>query len=200
MFEKIANQFKKPSGFLGKIVASLMIKGNRHAYNTLMNDLKILPTDKLLEIGYGPGLGINLIAESIDSCNIYGIDFSELMYKRATKRNKLFIAKNRVRLLFGDFIETNINTTDFDKIFCLNVVYFWDDLMVPFTKIRSLLKTDGIFHFYMAKKEDLDQLKFTSDDVFNKYSIDQVTDALKLSGFSTIDSHFNKGYFVKARK
>ena len=49
----------------------------------------------------------------------------------------------------------------FDKIFCINVVYFWNDLHKPFEKIKSLLKDDGVFCFYMEKKEDLKKLKFT---------------------------------------
>lgn len=144
MFEKIAEQFRKPSGFWGKIVSGLMIKGNRPAYDVLLKDMDVQSGEKVLEIGYGPGIGIHLLATAIN-CQIYGVDFSELMHKKASKRNKKVIASGNVNLLFGDFVETQINTDGFDKVFCLNVVYFWDDLMPPFVKIRSLLKEGGHF-------------------------------------------------------
>ena len=196
----IGMQFKKPRGVPGKIISDLMIIGNRSAYDNMIRDLKIQTNDKILEIGYGPGVGIGLISRIFESCNIYGIDFSELMYKRASKRNYRFIKDNRVHLMFGDFVETELNTSGFDKIFCINVVYFWDDLQKPFEKVKSLLKDDGTFCIYMAGKDELNKAKFTRDGIFNKYSIGQIVNALKSSGFHEIDHNFRKGYFIKAKK
>jgi SAM-dependent methyltransferase len=200
MLRKIGSQFKKPSGFLGRIISSIMIKGNRPAIENLIKGLNIKQEEKILEIGYGPGIGIKLIAENCDSCKIVGIDFSELMFKRAAKRNKQFIQNGKVELLFGDFLEKEIVPGNFDKIYCVNVVYFWDNLQKPFEKIKALLKQGGIFSFYMAKNDDLNKMKFTKEDIFNKYSIEQVLEALKLVGFSEIDYFFDKGYFVKVKK
>lgn len=176
-----------------------MIKGNRPAYDVLLKDMEVQPGEKVLEIGYGPGIGIHLLSTAVN-CQIYGVDFSELMHKKASKRNKKVIASGNVKLLYGDFVETQINTDGFDKIFCLNVVYFWEDLIPPFVKIRSLLKDGGAFYFYMAKKEDLSKLKFTDDSIFNKYTIEEVTEALNNAGFRSVSHHFNLGYFVKAVK
>lgn len=198
MFYKIANQFKKPSGLLGRLVSNLMIKGNKHAYETLFGEMKISPGEKLLEIGYGPGTGIREIFKTAKPEVLYGIDFSELMFAKATKLNKQLIETGKVKLLYGDFLTTSLETTGFDKIFCLNVVYFWEDLSVPFTKIKSLLKDGGRFHFYMSSKEDLDRLKFTDDDVFNKHAIGKVEEALKQAGFSKVTHFYKYGYFVEA--
>jgi SAM-dependent methyltransferase len=200
MFRKIALQLKKPAGFLGVIITNLMMKKNRPEYETVINDLKIQPEDKLLEIGYGPGVGINMISKMFVQCYIYGIDFSELMFKRASKRNKQFIENNKVRLQFGDFNNSEISTYDFDKIFCLNVVYFWDDLQIPFEKVLSLLKKGGMFCFYMAKNDDLARLKFTKNDIFNKYSIEQITHVLQIVGFKDISYYYRRGYYIRAKK
>jgi cyclopropane fatty-acyl-phospholipid synthase-like methyltransferase len=200
VFRKIGMQFKKPTGVLGKIVANLMIIGNRSAYETLIKDLAIQKNDKILEIGYGPGIGLDLISKRFDTSYIYGIDFSGLMYRRAARRNRQVIKQNRVHLLFGDFVETEISTRWFDKIFCINVVYFWDELQKPFERVKSLLKDNGIFCFYMAKKDDLNKIKFTEDDIFNKYTIEQVSEALKSAGFNEIDYYYRKGYYIKAKK
>jgi hypothetical protein len=63
IFRRIGMQFKKPTGVLGKIISNLMIIGNRPAYETIIKDLTIQSNDKLLEIGYGPGLEIDLISK-----------------------------------------------------------------------------------------------------------------------------------------
>jgi ubiquinone/menaquinone biosynthesis C-methylase UbiE len=197
--ELIAWQFKKPTGLFGLLISNLMIKGNRSNYEILLRDLDIKPHDKILEIGYGPGIGISLIAEKCTSCVIHGIDFSKLMYKRASDLNKRYIHDNNVRLLLGDFLTLEIDLKDYDKVFCLNVVYFWNDLLQPFEKIRSLLKKGGKFCFYMAHKDFLIKKK-SPDKIFNKYSIEQVTEALTKTGFSRIDHYYDKGYYIKAEK
>ena len=187
ILRKIGMQFKKPNGFLGKVISNLMIIGNRSAYENMIKYLTIKSNDKIQEIGYGPGIGIGLISERYESCEIFGVDFSQLMHKRASKRNSKFIKNNRVHLMYGDFIENELSTTGFDKIFCINVVYFWDDLQKPFEKVNSLLKDDGTFCLYMAGKDELNKAKFTKD-------------GLKSSGFHEIDHNFRKGYFIKAKK
>src|SRR5664279_858249 len=86
----IASQFKKPTGLVGMFTSNLMIKGNRNNYDTLIKDLDVRADDKILEIGYGPGIGINLIAGICKSCTIHGIDFSKLMYRRANELNRKY--------------------------------------------------------------------------------------------------------------
>jgi arsenite methyltransferase len=195
----ISSQFKKPEGLLGIFTSNLMSKGNRRNYDVLLGDMCIQPGNKILEIGYGPGIGINLIAEKYNSCIVHGIDFSNLMYKRASERNRQYIGAGNVKLFFGDFLKLKIDATDYDRIFCINVVYFWDELQTPFEKIRSLLKEGGVFCLYMAHKDFLAK-KNPAEDIFNKYSIDQITGALKLAGFSEVDYYFDKGYYIKVKR
>ncbi len=177
-----------------------MTKGNRQVYERLIPEMQIKPDDKILEIGFGPGIGINMISEKFEGCKVYGIDFSELMFKKASIRNKKFIDDKSVKLIFRDFIKAEIDENDFDKVFCINVIYFWEDLEAPFKKIWSMLKDNGQFHLYMATKEDLDKIKFTKDSVFNKYSIGYVVKSLENVGFQYVHYYYNQGYYMKAIK
>ncbi len=192
----IAGQFKKPTGFFGIFSSNIMIKGNTSKYEQMIKNLDVQPHDQLLEIGYGPGIGIKMIAQTFTSCTIHGIDFSRLMYNRAKKYNKQYIP-DKVQLQYGDFLKMRGNSNSYDKVFCLNVVYFWNELNEPFKKISSLLKNGGSFFIYMADK---DALKTAPDSVFNKYSIDQVIESLKSAGFSQVENYFDKGYYIKAKK
>jgi len=199
MLRTIGNQFKQPTGFLGKIISALMKKGNRFAYDTLLEILEVKEQENVFEIGYGHGIGIERILSGTD-CFISGIDFSELMYNEATKRNKKHIDQKAARLYYGDFLNFDLESGRFDKIFCINVIYFWDDLEKPFSKIRNGLRTNGRFCFYMAHPDELNKLKFAKDDIFNKYSIEYVVEKLQHSGFSKTDYTYKKGYFVKCEK
>ncbi len=102
-----------------------------------------------------------------------------------------------MELQYGDFLKTSNIDNDYDKIFCLNVVYFWDDLKDPFKKVLSLLKTGGAFHIFMADRSTLEK---APDSVFNKYTIEQVVDSLTTAGFAEVENHFEKGFYIKAKK
>src|SRR5690349_15648460 len=138
--EFIASHFRKPEGLPGIFTSNLMVKGNQKNYDRLLEGLDLQPHKTLLEIGYGPGIGIRMIAEICPTCTIHGIDFSRLMYKRAGKYNQQYIDAGRVQLQYGDFLRVPVAQRDYDRIFCLNVVYFWNELREPFEKVYSLLK------------------------------------------------------------
>ena len=200
MIKKLfASQFKKPGGLLGNYFSNLMENGNRRNYEVLINELNIQQDDKILEIGYGPGLGIGLILGKCNSCHIHGIDFSKLMYKKASELNRKSILDKNLKLFLGDFLSFPIEPNYYDKIFCLNVIYFWENLNEPFQKIKSALNNSGIFCFYMAHKDYLIKEKY-SNSIFNKYSIEEVTSALYEAGFSKVEYKFNNGYYVEAKK
>lgn len=193
----IATQFKKPSGLFGIFSSNIMIKGNKANYEKLIKDLDLQPAYKLLEIGYGPGVGINMIAKACNSCIIHGIDFSKLMYKRARKYNKQYLDSNTMVLLYGDFLNAPFAGNEYDKIFCLNVVYFWNPLQEPFKRVLSLLKDGGAFHIYMASR---DRLMKAPETVFNKYPVEEVVEVLKSVGFGNVEHYSEKGYYITAKK
>lgn len=199
MLRFIGNQFRKPTGFFGKIISKIMIKGNSSAYDKIIPALDIKENDKILEIGYGHGVGIDRISKEYD-CFITGIDFSELMFAEATSRNKKHIDNKKVELFYGDFLDFEATANQYDTIFCINVIYFWNNLDIPFSKIKTILKDGGVLCMFMVHQDDLKKMKFTKDDIFNKYAIDQVVDKLQLQGFKDISYNFDNGYLIKCKK
>jgi SAM-dependent methyltransferase len=194
----IGKQFRRPDGFLGRVISYIMKKGNSFAYDKLIPELEIKQNDRILEIGYGHGLGVDRIASGFD-CFVTGIDFSELMFKEAQKRNKQHINNKKVELYYGDFLNYELGADKYDKIFCINVIYFWDKLEKPFSKIKSNLRNGGIFCMYMAHRDYLNKVKFTPDDIFNKYTIEQVIEELKLTGFKEVNYTYDNGYLIKCK-
>lgn len=199
MFKFIEKQFRKPSGLLGRYIVKHMRRMNHPIYDRLIDSLNIQESNKIFEIGYGHGIGIDKILR-IKDCYISGIDFSKLMFKQATKLNKTYIEQGIVNLYLGDFLAHTLAPQSFDKILCLNVVYFWKELETPFKKIYNGLKGNGIFTIYMESPDDLTKQKLKNTDVFNKYSIHEVVGALKEAGFSHINYYYDKGYYLTASR
>lgn len=110
----------------------------------MVEQLELNQHERIFEIGYGNGLVVNMITSNLN-CWVESVDFSKLMFNEARKRNKEHIINHKVKLYYGDFLKYNLPENSYDKIFCQNVVYFRDDLLTPFTKIRNGLKQNGIF-------------------------------------------------------
>jgi ubiquinone/menaquinone biosynthesis C-methylase UbiE len=194
----LAKQLRKPSGFFGKLVAKMMEFRNHNSYKEIIRKLSPGPGERILEIGYGPGLGIYQIASSCPDCRINGIDYSELMFAKASRRNNKFIEKGIVHLEQGDVLTLDPGKVQFDKIFCVNVIYFWNDLNVAFTKIFNLLGKKGKFLIYMDHMDSLEKAKFLAD--FCKYPVEEVEAELKQVGFTDIEYTLTGGYFITAKK
>lgn len=199
MLRAIANQFRKPKRLLGRYISSTMKEESNLAYQMLLENFEIKDNEHLFEIGFGPGVGIEQIL-SQKHCYVSGVDFSNLMYNEAVQRNKKFIDGNRCQLYLDDFLSFNLKESEYDKIICINVIYFWDDLKKPLKKIRKGLKENGEFCFFMLTPNKLNKLKFTKDDIFTKHTIEEVIAELKLAGFCNINYKYNKGYLVQCEK
>lgn len=197
MLEALGQQLRKPSGLFGRVVSRMMDARNRNFYLRIISEMRIQNGDRVYEIGYGPGLGVHMIASKISDCTISGIDFSELMVKMASKRNKRFIEEGRVSLKYGDLLTADTTAERYDKIFCVNVIYFWKDLKPVFQKIHSMLSGEGSFYIFMTPAKDLDG-GFAVE--FNKYPIEEVVAALKESGFKNVRYKLEDGYYIRSNK
>jgi SAM-dependent methyltransferase len=120
--------------------------------------LAIKPADRILEIGFGPGIAAGRAAAK--AAEVVGLDRSVLMVRQATRRNKELIAKGKLKLVLGSVEELTPELGLFDKIYSMNVVQFWREPVAVFRGLRTLLKPGGvILTAYMprhagAKDED----------------------------------------------
>ena len=115
-------------------------------------------------------------------------------------KNKKHIKNKKLVLDYGDYLQNEYPSNSFDKIYFINVIYFWSDLEKPFKKIFNELKPSGRVCLFMAKHDDLGNYKFTKDEIFNKYSIDHVIEELTKAGFKNITYTTDNGYYISCEK
>jgi cyclopropane fatty-acyl-phospholipid synthase-like methyltransferase len=206
MFKNIlARQFRRPSGLLGLFAANFMKKNNQDYFARVCDLLNLQDSDKILEIGCGAGYAIRLIAEKNSTCTVDALDFSTMMLKKAKRINRDAINAGRVRLFKGDFGEYDFSGNAYSKIVAINVIYFWNDLLLKFSKIYCLLKPGGRFILFMSSPERLAQVPFAVDEVFTKYTLQQVETDLHRAGFPNVthEKVLKKGfetYYICAEK
>ena len=91
LWHRLAQQFRQPTGFLGRL-AGFFFRINLEGIEWTINLLAIQPTDHVLEIGFGPGHGIQQAARLAAQGRVAGVDFSETMLKQASRLNAAAIA------------------------------------------------------------------------------------------------------------
>lgn len=199
MFNEIAKQLRQPTGFLGKILSKFLKKMNGDIYVRMVEEVNAQDGDKIYEIGYGHGSGVHQLAANAN-CTVHGIDFSEVMYNDAVKLNHEFIEEERVELTFGDFLDSDLPSDFYNKLFCVNVIYFWYDLVEPFSKVRKALKSNGTFYIYMDSLEEIKNSRFTNAKNFNLYDVTFVKNELEKVGFTVSHYDFARGHIITAVK
>ncbi len=89
--------------------------------------LDIQPEDQVLELGFGAGRAIELVAAQASSGHVYGLDHSQEMVRAASRRNAQAIKAGHVTLYHGDLATLPFADNQFDKIFSIQTLYFWSD-------------------------------------------------------------------------
>src|SRR5204862_367510 len=98
----LEDQFAEPHGLGGLVAGEVMAWRNRGLNGWTLRLLGVRRTSRVLEVGFGPGVGIRMVAALARRGRIAGVDPSALMVKRARWRNRKAIHSGRVDLRRGD--------------------------------------------------------------------------------------------------
>lgn len=143
--EQLVAQFRKPDGGAGQLAGWIMAhrRSSRHRNQRTLELLDLQQHERVLEIGYGPGLAIKLASLSVTEGKIFGLDHSPTMFHQARRRNAGAIASGRVELLVGDILDPPTDLPKFDKIFSVNVVQFWPAPEATLAALTRILNPGG---------------------------------------------------------
>lgn len=179
---KIISQFGRPSGFLGNLAGFIMAHNpsNRERNLWTVSLLDIKPHDRVLEIGFGPGMAIEFVSRLSVHGFVAGIDHSEAMLKQAIKRNKEAIREGRVDLQLGSVVDFPFNWEPFDKIFSINSIRFWDDPILGLRNLKMLLKQGGLVAITLQPRN-----AGATDESAYEYG-KEIVDYLERAGFSNV--------------
>src|SRR5262249_61218485 len=112
---------------LAKLVCVIISRTNPVISACVGELLNIQPSDRVLEVGFGPGVGIQLLAEKATAGEVAGIDCSEEMVEQATARNAAAVECGRVELQLGSVERLPFANETFDKALAINSMQIWLD-------------------------------------------------------------------------
>ncbi len=177
--------FGRPQGLLGRLGGHIMARMNRQCAQSVLAALDVQPSERILEIGFGSGVGIALASRAAQS--VAGADVSREMVAQAAARNAAEVANGRVDLRLAQADQLPFANDAFDSAFAINSMQVWPDAGAALREIRRVLKPGGRI-----------ALGFTPNSGGGK---DGLCDTIKSAGFSQVRLFdVTGGYCVLAAK
>jgi SAM-dependent methyltransferase len=141
----IRSQFTRPRGVAGWLVGWVLAlrSSNRQRNVWAVDLLGVKPTDRVLEIGFGPGIAIRELSRRATRGLVCGVDHSEVMVRQATRRNARAVRAGRVDLRFGSAEDLPVFAEPFDKVLAVNNMGMWPDPDARLKELHGLMRPGG---------------------------------------------------------
>ena len=140
----IESQFGNPKGIIGHLVGIVMAYENRARNQWALSLLDIQPTDRILEIGFGPGWAIHQASKLAYQGLVAGVDRSSAMVKQARLRNRAKVKLGQVILRHGSAAEIPFEDETFNKIYAVNSFHEWENINDGLKEARRVLVLGGM--------------------------------------------------------
>ena len=204
LFKNYVSQTRKPEGFLGKMMVNGMNGGHARMADWGLSHLTSIAPEKIVDIGCGGGRNAGELLKKYPSSHVTAIDYSEVSVSKASAYNADAIKNGRCEVKQGDVAKLTLPEGEYDLATAFETIYFWPGLKECFAQVAKVLKPGGTF-MIVNESDGTDEtsLKFEKIiDGMKCYTPEQISDALKVAGFSSIstDHHLNKPWITVIAK
>ncbi|MEU0790567.1 class I SAM-dependent methyltransferase [Amycolatopsis sp. NPDC005961] len=141
--QRMIGQFHRPHGVGGRIAGWVMAHraSNRRRNVWVVELLEVRPEDRVLEVGFGPGIALGELAARATRGHVYGVDHSAVMVERAAKRTRA--AAGRIELIHASVDRLPSFDEPLDAVLAVNSSGFWPDPPQRLRELRGLLRPGG---------------------------------------------------------
>lgn len=145
VIRRMVRQFGNPRGIPGQLVGWILAhRGSNVQRNRwVVTLLDLRPTDRVLEVGFGPGIAIAALAKATPRGHVYGIDHSAVMVAQASRRNRAAVRAGRVSLVHASVDRLPSFDEPLDAMLAVNSAQFWPDPVDRLRDLRRLLRPGG---------------------------------------------------------
>jgi SAM-dependent methyltransferase len=142
-------QFHHPTGPVGHVAGWIMGRRSSNVARSrwAVQLLDVAPTDRVIELGCGPGVALAALATRAMRGLVVGVDHSQVMIRQARRRNRTAVRAGRVRLIHTpvERLSTSDSISDgpFDAALAVNTVGMWPDPPARLRELARLLRPGG---------------------------------------------------------
>ena len=163
----------------------LMCLVNRPPNAWAIEELEVSDTDHVLEIGFGPGCALKLLAKLARCGHVTGIDASPTMFALARNRNRRAILEGKMDLLVGSCDRLPLADHSVDRILAVNVAYFFGSDGKALTEMHRVLKPNGKLVVYVTSEKSMKNWKFASAKTHRVFDESKLRNLLGTGGFQS---------------
>jgi SAM-dependent methyltransferase len=141
----LVRQAHHPRGIAGWAIGRMFAHrpSNRRRNIWAVSLLDVRPTDRVLEIGFGPGIAIAELAARATRGHVFGVDHSQAMVRQAARRNAAAVRAGRVHLTRASVERLPSFGGPLDAVLAVNSMGFWPDPVERLGELRRLLRPGG---------------------------------------------------------
>jgi SAM-dependent methyltransferase len=142
---RIVGQFHRPHGAAGYLAGWVMghRSSNVERNRWVVSLLDVQPTDRILEVGFGPGLAIAALSDLTPDGTVFGVDHSDVMVRMAKKRNAAAVRAGRVDLRLAGADALPDFGAPLDKVVAVNSMGFWPEPVGRLKELHQVLRPGG---------------------------------------------------------
>ncbi len=171
----LVSQLAKPHGVLTGPISRLLNRGNRLITAHTLGALELTDESAVLEVGFGGGVGLEMVMEHVPEARLVGIDLSDDVVRRARKRFPTL----DLRQASADALPFE---AEFDAVFAVNVAYFWESLPDVLAELLRVLRPGGRLALGVRPAATCARLHF-ADAGHREWDPAQYGDAARAAGF-----------------
>jgi SAM-dependent methyltransferase len=178
MVNKIPGQAGMPRGLIGRLLGKIMVSHNRPDNEWTIDLLQTGSYERILEVGFGPGMAIESLMKSYPNIHVDGIDHSETMLRAASVRNQEAVAAGLVTLQLGSVEKLPFAASTFNKALAVNCIYFWEKPVQGLTELHRVLKPGGRLGITVRDK---------TRDAYQAFRPERLKEMFAQAGFTAVE-------------
>lgn len=140
---EVARQLRQPDGADGLEIAERLNTTNAEMISMTIHKMELSDRNKVLELGPGNGQHVSDVLDRAEGIHYVGLEISETMVAEATARNSALPPSTSVRFDLYDGSVFPYGNDEFDRLFTVNTIYFWDDPAHTLREIHRVLRPGG---------------------------------------------------------
>ncbi len=137
------HQAQKPRGPMGVVMGWLMQRLNAAQNRATIDALDPPPGAAVLEIGFGPGHALEMLAQRKPLGLVAGIDHSALMVETARRRLARTRGPAALDLRCGEACALPFDDEQFDLVYAVNSYHLWPDKADALAEMTGVLRPGG---------------------------------------------------------
>ena len=196
-YHKLVENAEKPDGFWGKLMIRSMNKGHSELTDWALCHVNIKPGDYVLDVGCGGGKTVDKLSDMVGNGKVYGIDYSDLCIKKATKLNHKNVLCGKVKLQKATVSALPFDSEKFDLVTAVETYYFWPDKLNDLREIWRVLKPGGkimlVFEMLKDKNDPEKWSKVEERLNIEAVSREDIDAMLERAGFLSIRTYVKSG-------